>query len=144
MIASPLLALDLPLRVLVWEDADQKVWTLTLRDGLLFHDGTPVLGRDVVASLRRWGARDLSLIHICPASSGCPEASQPNAQYGHRRGFRSSGCIDAGGDVRDWCGGRERSYIVQAIHEYIVQIAFISGRYGDTGGVRGDVPGNGE
>ncbi len=39
-------------------DPDQKVWTLTLRDGLLFHDGTPVLGRDVVASLRRWGAKD--------------------------------------------------------------------------------------
>jgi peptide/nickel transport system substrate-binding protein len=39
-------------------DADQKVWTLTLRDGLWFHDGTKVLGRDVVASLRRWGARD--------------------------------------------------------------------------------------
>ena len=39
-------------------DADQKVWTLTLRDGLLFHDGTPVLGRDVVASLRRWGTTD--------------------------------------------------------------------------------------
>lgn len=39
-------------------DADQKTWTLTLRDGLLFHDGSPVLGRDVVASLRRWGAAD--------------------------------------------------------------------------------------
>jgi peptide/nickel transport system substrate-binding protein len=39
-------------------DADQKVWTLTLRAGLLFHDGTPVLARDVVASLRRWGAAD--------------------------------------------------------------------------------------
>jgi peptide/nickel transport system substrate-binding protein len=39
-------------------DADRKVWTLTLRDGLLFHDGTPVLGRDVVASLRRWAAKD--------------------------------------------------------------------------------------
>jgi uncharacterized protein (DUF302 family) len=26
MIASPLLALDLPLKVLVWEDASQKVW----------------------------------------------------------------------------------------------------------------------
>jgi peptide/nickel transport system substrate-binding protein len=38
--------------------ADQKVWTLTLRDGLWFHDGSPVLGRDVVASLRRWGAAD--------------------------------------------------------------------------------------
>jgi ABC-type transport system substrate-binding protein len=24
-------------------DADQKVWTLTLRNGLLFHDNTPVL-----------------------------------------------------------------------------------------------------
>jgi peptide/nickel transport system substrate-binding protein len=39
-------------------DADNKVWTLTLRDGLLFHDGTPVLGRDVVASLRRWATKD--------------------------------------------------------------------------------------
>jgi len=26
MVASPLLALDLPLKVLVWEDADKKVW----------------------------------------------------------------------------------------------------------------------
>lgn len=26
MIASPLLALDLPLKVLIWEDADKKVW----------------------------------------------------------------------------------------------------------------------
>ncbi len=39
-------------------DADQKLWTLTLRDGLLFHDGTKVLGRDVVASVRRWAGRD--------------------------------------------------------------------------------------
>jgi peptide/nickel transport system substrate-binding protein len=39
-------------------DADALVWTLTLRDGLWFHDGTPVLARDVVASLRRWSTRD--------------------------------------------------------------------------------------
>ncbi len=39
-------------------DADGLVWTLTLRDGLWFHDGTPVLGRDVVASLKRWATRD--------------------------------------------------------------------------------------
>ena len=38
--------------------ADGKQWDLTLRDGLRFHDGTPVLGRDVVASLTRWGKRD--------------------------------------------------------------------------------------
>ncbi len=33
-------------------------WTLTLRDGLLFHDGTPVLARDAVASIRRWWVND--------------------------------------------------------------------------------------
>ena len=38
--------------------ADGKQWDLTLRDGLLFHDGTPVRAADVVASLMRWGKRD--------------------------------------------------------------------------------------
>jgi peptide/nickel transport system substrate-binding protein len=37
---------------------DGKQWTLTLRDGLTFHDGTPVLARDAVASIQRWGKRD--------------------------------------------------------------------------------------
>jgi peptide/nickel transport system substrate-binding protein len=31
---------------------------LTLRDGLTFHDKTPVLARDCVASVLRWGQRD--------------------------------------------------------------------------------------
>ena len=39
-------------------EADGRRWTLTLRPGLLFHDGTPVLARDAVASIRRWGRRD--------------------------------------------------------------------------------------
>lgn len=39
------------------EDAG-LTWLLTLRDGLRFHDGQPVLARDCVASLRRWGTRD--------------------------------------------------------------------------------------
>ncbi len=38
--------------------SDGKTWTLTLRDGLKFHDGTPVLARDCVASIQRWGKRD--------------------------------------------------------------------------------------
>jgi peptide/nickel transport system substrate-binding protein len=38
--------------------ADGKTWDITLRDGLKFHDGTPVLARDAVASLSRWGKRD--------------------------------------------------------------------------------------
>jgi peptide/nickel transport system substrate-binding protein len=37
---------------------DGKTWKLTLRDGLLFHDGQKVLARDCVASIKRWGARD--------------------------------------------------------------------------------------
>jgi peptide/nickel transport system substrate-binding protein len=37
---------------------DGKIWELTLRDGLKFHDGTPVLARDAVASLLRSGKRD--------------------------------------------------------------------------------------
>ncbi|HWK47806.1 MAG TPA: ABC transporter substrate-binding protein [Stellaceae bacterium] len=37
---------------------DGKLWKLTLRDGLRFHDGTPVLTRDCVASIGRWGKRD--------------------------------------------------------------------------------------
>jgi peptide/nickel transport system substrate-binding protein len=39
-------------------EQDGRVWRLRLRDGLLFHDGTPVLARDCVASIRRWAKRD--------------------------------------------------------------------------------------
>jgi peptide/nickel transport system substrate-binding protein len=38
-------------------EEDGLVWTLTLRDGLHFHDEEPVLARDVVASIRRFAAR---------------------------------------------------------------------------------------
>jgi len=38
--------------------ADRKTYTFTLRDGLKFHDGTPVRSKDVVASMNRWGKRD--------------------------------------------------------------------------------------
>ena len=38
--------------------SDGLTWTFKLRPGLKFHDGTPVLAKDVVASLARWSARD--------------------------------------------------------------------------------------
>ena len=38
---------------------DGLVYRFTLREGLTWHDGQPVTAADCVASLRRWGARDL-------------------------------------------------------------------------------------
>jgi peptide/nickel transport system substrate-binding protein len=37
---------------------DGLTWTMTLRDGLLWHDGEKVLSRDCIASIQRWGKRD--------------------------------------------------------------------------------------
>ena len=38
-------------------DEDGLTWHFTLRDGLGWHDGTPVTAKDCVASIRRWAAR---------------------------------------------------------------------------------------
>jgi peptide/nickel transport system substrate-binding protein len=38
--------------------ADRRTWLFRLRPGLKFHDGEPVLAKDVVASIVRWTARD--------------------------------------------------------------------------------------
>ncbi len=37
---------------------DQRVWEITLREGLRFHDGEPVRAQDCAASLERWSRRD--------------------------------------------------------------------------------------
>ncbi|MBN8903687.1 MAG: ABC transporter substrate-binding protein, partial [Rhodospirillales bacterium] len=39
-------------------EQDGKVWELTLRDGLKFHDGQKVLARDCVATIQRFSKRD--------------------------------------------------------------------------------------
>jgi len=42
-----------------WDiSTDQLTYTFTLRDGLEWHDGTPVTAEDCVASIKRWGAKD--------------------------------------------------------------------------------------
>src|ERR1700726_3745267 len=42
-----------------WTVSDDKLtYTFTLRDGLKWHDGTPVTAEDCVASLKRWGRND--------------------------------------------------------------------------------------
>ena len=36
---------------------DGLTWTFTLRDGLMFHDGSPVEAADAVASIKRWSVK---------------------------------------------------------------------------------------
>jgi peptide/nickel transport system substrate-binding protein len=48
-----------PQMVDTWSvSADNRLYTFKLRKGLVFHDGAPVTGDDVIASIKRWGARD--------------------------------------------------------------------------------------
>jgi peptide/nickel transport system substrate-binding protein len=44
--------------------ADGRTYTMELRPGLKWHDGTPVTARDCVASLRRWQAKDGAGQHL--------------------------------------------------------------------------------
>ena len=37
---------------------DKLTYSFTLRDGLKWHDGSPVTAKDCVASIKRWAARD--------------------------------------------------------------------------------------
>jgi peptide/nickel transport system substrate-binding protein len=48
-----------PQMVETWTTSDDGlVWTFKLREGLEWHDGTPVTAEDCIASLKRWSARD--------------------------------------------------------------------------------------
>lgn len=38
-------------------EEEGRRWVITLREGLVFHDGEPVRARDAVASIRRWAQR---------------------------------------------------------------------------------------
>jgi len=38
--------------------ADQRIYAMTLREGLKFHDLSPVRSADCIASIKRWAARD--------------------------------------------------------------------------------------
>lgn len=59
MVYDTLLAMDANFKIQPqmadWKVSDDKLtYTFTLRDGLKWHDGTPVTAEDCVASLKRW------------------------------------------------------------------------------------------
>ena len=37
---------------------DKLTWTMTLRDGLMWHDNQPVTTADIIPSIKRWAAKD--------------------------------------------------------------------------------------
>jgi peptide/nickel transport system substrate-binding protein len=65
MVYDTLFAIDAnykvqPQMVDTWKISDdQLTYTFTLRDGLKWHDGTPVRSADCIASLQRWEKRDV-------------------------------------------------------------------------------------
>ena len=64
-----------------------KTWKLTLRDGLLFHDGSKVLARDVVASLRRWAVKDAFGQALMDATDELSAPSDKLVQFRLKRVF---------------------------------------------------------
>ncbi|MBV9824223.1 MAG: ABC transporter substrate-binding protein [Alphaproteobacteria bacterium] len=65
-----------PQMVESWTASDDGlVWDFRLRDGLAFHDGQPVRGADVVASLKRWGVRNDSYGQPLLAAASAIEAT---------------------------------------------------------------------
>jgi peptide/nickel transport system substrate-binding protein len=67
--------------------SDGKLWLLTLRDGLLFHDGTPVLGRDVVASIKRWWTGDAYGQAVAAATDDLSAPTDKTIQFRLKRPF---------------------------------------------------------
>lgn len=84
MIYDTLFALDAdfqpqPQMVDSWTTSDDGLtWRFTLREGLMFHDGTPVTGADAAASIARWGSRDgmgqLLMRHVADISQDAEDA----------------------------------------------------------------------
>lgn len=68
-------------------EADGRTWTMTLREGLRFHDGEPVRARDVVASLKRWGTRDSFGLAVMAAVDDLAATSDRTFRWQLKRPF---------------------------------------------------------
>ena len=66
---------------------DGRRWRIRLRDGLRFHDGEPVLARDAVASLRRWGRRDVLGVELMAATDELSAPDDRTIEFRLKRPF---------------------------------------------------------
>jgi peptide/nickel transport system substrate-binding protein len=67
--------------------ADGLVWTLTLREGMRFHDGSLVLARDAVASIRRWQVGDAFGQALAAATDELTTTSDKDIRFRLKRRF---------------------------------------------------------
>ncbi len=67
---------------------DKLEWTMTLRDGLVFHDGQKVRAQDVVASLKRWGERDAFAKSLFGEIQDLSAVSDGTVRFRLKRPFR--------------------------------------------------------
>ncbi len=68
-------------------EANGLVCRIKLRDGLLWHDGTPVLARDCVASLNRWATRNSFGALLKAATEELSAPDDRTIQYRLKRPF---------------------------------------------------------
>ena len=66
---------------------DDLVWNLTLRDGLRFHDGEPVLAKDVVASIRRFAPRVIFASALMDATNELSAPDDRTVRFRLKRPF---------------------------------------------------------
>ncbi len=68
-------------------EQDGKLWRLTLREGLRFHDGEPVRAQDVVPSIRRFAARDAFGRALMEATDELSAVDDRTVQFRLKRPF---------------------------------------------------------
>src|SRR3954471_10479027 len=66
---------------------DGLVWNLTLRDGLRFHNGEPVLAKDVVASIRRFAPRVIFASALLDANEDLSAVDDKTVRFRLKRPF---------------------------------------------------------
>src|SRR5947209_17746829 len=66
---------------------DGLMWNLTLRDGLRFHDGEPVLAKDVVASIRRFAPRGIFATALMDATDELSAPDEKTVRFRLKRRF---------------------------------------------------------
>ena len=68
-------------------EQDGRLWRLTLREGLRFHDGEPVRAQDVVPSIRRFAARDAFGRALMEATDELSAADDRTVQFRLKKPF---------------------------------------------------------